>query len=46
MINNLVNPCAWWPLANSTVTSTLSRPTVGRWDSEGEDWPSALICRG
>src|SRR6218665_4161471 len=33
IINNLVNPCAWWPLANSIMTSTLSRPTV-QWEDE------------
>jgi len=34
------------PLTNAAMTSTLSRPTMGRWDSKGEDWPPALICRG
>src|SRR6218665_2840901 len=32
VLYKLVNPCAWWSLANSTMTSrsTLSRHTVGR----------------
>ena len=33
IIYNLVNPCAWWPLANLTMTSTLSRPTL-QWEDE------------
>jgi len=42
-------PFKWWCLSISQLSydeytdCTLS---VGRWDSEGEDWPPALICHG
>ena len=38
-----LNSCAHSQLSYDEYTDRT--PTVERWDGEGEDWPSARICR-
>jgi len=51
--SNPVKAETWFKISPHRCPSQLSyndhndrTPSVSRWDGDGEDWPSALICRG